>query len=53
MSSKPLICDKSKSYSELGIIVTKGEFKMNESTDMEPKGLVDGYIPLDPLGDYR
>ena len=50
-----LICDKSKLYFELGIIVTKMEIKMNKSTDMEPKSLVgEIYPPLDPpLGVFR
>ena len=37
MSNNQLLrCDKSKLYSELVIIVTKREIKMNKSTDMEP-----------------
>ena len=40
--SRLQLCDKSKLYFELGIIVPRRESKMNKSTDMEPKSLVGG-----------
>ena len=48
LSCLQLICDKSKLYFELDIIVPRREIKMKKSTDIEPKSLVGGEYPPYP-----